>query len=434
MGWVSLVCAFGFTTQAFAVINLKKVQITDGSQIELIFDGKIGSNQIKTEFVRDNIQLSLSDVSVYPAKVSMVSGMELTKVFAYQYAPKLVRARFTVKGDASQYQNRIQVKTNGKIVTVRLLPGGKDQVAASASSAERASKDVEKVAKEEPTPQKEAELSGEEKMLLDRVISNAQSKAEKNEEKADAKEAASDTKENAKNKKSGQLTSGKPLPSPMRSIGVMLFIVGLLGLFLMFMKRLKGGSMNAKVKNAKGLTGLLGKISGNLANRNMIEVISTHNLGPKKSIVMVKIQNRMLVLGMTNDSVNLITEFKANESEEEVDEELADSLDVSDFAEGLKKFEKSEGPAFGASPAKKSALGDLAAAALGMKKPAPKAPAVTTAANRAVASAYASAGSKAPAGANAAGVPAFAEVMKTESTKPSIRAQIKSRVEGMKQL
>ena len=106
---------------ALAAVNLKKVNIVDGSSIELVFDGKVETSQVKTEFVRDNIQLSLTNTSVYPAKVSMVSGSELTKVFAYQYSPALVRARFTVKGDAQSYANRLQVKISGLGILVNVV-------------------------------------------------------------------------------------------------------------------------------------------------------------------------------------------------------------------------------------------------------------------------------------------------------------------------
>jgi len=318
---------------------------------------------------------------------------------------------------------------NGKIITVRI--GGKsDQVATSSASADRAAREPEKAAEEPSAPSKKpSELNSDEKRLLDRVMASDESAKDKD----GAKDLAG-----KKDKKSagGPLATGKPLPSPLRSIGAMLFIVGLLGIFLMFMKRLKGGKAPASLAKAKGLSGLLGKLSGGLAQKNMIEVISTHSLGPKKSIVMVKIQNRMLVLGMTNDAVNLITEFKAPSDDGiEEDEELAESIDVSDFASNLKRFENAPaaGPSF-ASSKKSSALGDLAAAALGVAKPkAPPSPAVSQAA-RAATSAYQSAGTHAPAGASAAGSPAFAQVVKEESTKTSIRAQIKSRVGGMKQL
>ncbi len=396
--WIVLfsVTAFGGMT-AQAATNLKKVQITDGSVVELIFDGKINPNQIKTEFVRDNIQLSFQDVSVYPAKVSMVSGKDLTKVFAYQYSPKLVRARFTVKGDAAQYQSRMQMKVNGKVVSLRIAGGKSDKIVTSASSAETTSAPVPEVKKDS----EETKLNAEEQMLLTRVLGSDETKEAKKEEAKSQMDSAERGK---------PLTSGKTLPSPMRSIGVMIFILGLLGVFFMFMKRLKPG------KNAKGLGGFLGKLSSGLANKNMIEVVSTHHLAPKKSIVIVRIQNRMLVLGMTNDAVNLITEFKANDSGiDDENDDLSESMDVSEFAQGLKKLEN--GPELKtkakvkATAAATTRLGALAASAVG---------------------AYQTAGTKTTA--PQAPSPAFDEVLKQESTKPSIRAQIKNRVDGMKQL
>src|SRR5689334_14258617 len=92
--------AFLCSAQAFALTTLTKVQVTDRSQVDLLFDDRITPRQIKTEFANDIIQISLNDVSVYPAKISSIPGSDLTKVFAYQYSPKLVRCRFTVKGKA----------------------------------------------------------------------------------------------------------------------------------------------------------------------------------------------------------------------------------------------------------------------------------------------------------------------------------------------
>src|SRR5258708_1989943 len=117
--FIAVVPFFG-ARPSFALTTLKKVQVTDHSQVDLIFDDKVYARQIKTEFVNDIIQLSLNDVSVYPAKITSISGAELTKVFAYQYAPKLVRCRFSVKGKADDFKNRISIKASGKIVTVRI--------------------------------------------------------------------------------------------------------------------------------------------------------------------------------------------------------------------------------------------------------------------------------------------------------------------------
>lgn len=413
---------------ALAAVNLKKVNIVDGSQIELLFDGKVEPGQVKTEFVRDNIQLSLANTSVYPAKVSMVSGSELTKVFAYQYSPALVRARFTVKGDAQSYANRLQVKIAGKTITVRIGPDKADAVKTASASALRTV-----AAPEKSVEQAGASLAkeAEQKELLERI---AATEREKGAASAAAKAAEkSDAKADRAESRHERLAGGKPLPSPFRSIGVMLFVLGLFGLFVLFLKRMKtdGKNAGATAKSARGsLGGFLNKLSGAGAAKAMIEVVATHHLAPKRSIVVVRVQDRMLVLGMTNDAVNLITEFKAGD-----DGEADENIGIGDFAASLKKFENDEvAPPPTAKLAPKANLGDIAAAALGLAKPKPaSAPKASAAAN-----AYQSVAAPAPSGASAAGGPTFspalAAALKEPSVKPSIRAQIKDRVQGMKQL
>ncbi len=436
---------------AEAAVNLKKVNIVDGNQIELLFDGKVETSQVKTEFVRDNIQLSLTNTSVYPAKVSMVSGSDLTKVFAYQYAPSLVRARFTVRGDAASYANRLQVKIVGKIVTIKISNVKTDQVPTAASSALRTVSTPEKsieVAKPAPAPVT-ASAESEKKGLFDRITASDRAEAateksvEKNPEKADKSEKSDKADKSSERRlaaatvttKSGKesLTSGKSLPSPFRSIGVMLFVLGLFGLFVMFLKRLKAGDKSSL--KTKGIGGFLSKLSGAGNGKAMIEVVATHHLAPKRSIVVVRVQDRMLVLGMTNDAVNLITEFKAGE-----DGEADENVEINDFAASLKKFENETPvatPNLAAKAGPRANLGDIAAAALGLAKPKP----ISAPRANAAATAYQSTqtGSHANGtGATAAGGPAFspalAAALAEPSVKPSIRAQIKDRVQGMKQL
>src|SRR4051794_32539193 len=80
------IVAFGLLSAqaSHAITVLKQVQVSNGSQIDLLFDGKVQKTQIQTEFMGDVIQLSIQDVSVYPAKISSVNGGSLTKIFAYQ--------------------------------------------------------------------------------------------------------------------------------------------------------------------------------------------------------------------------------------------------------------------------------------------------------------------------------------------------------------
>jgi flagellar biogenesis protein FliO len=70
------------------------------------------------------------------------------------------------------------------------------------------------------------------------------------------------------------------------------------------------------VKRGLGRYGKTGK---------MIEVVSTHYLGPKKSIAVVKVAGRMLVLGVSQDNISLITQLGATAA---LDEAAVDDLDL----------------------------------------------------------------------------------------------------------
>lgn len=435
---IGLVLGLGLSlSQAEAALNLTKVQVIDPNSVDLIFDGKIQPGQIRTEFVRDNIQLTLEDVSVYPAKVSMLSGGEMTKIFAYQYSPKTVRARFTVKGDALTYSKYLHVKANGKIISLRVgapqAASKKDSITAAQSSSARNSPAIEAASNQIAAA---SVPTAESKNLLERVTA-----AQKEEPTESAKaEAKVDSKAESKtlgkkdpivpasSKKS--LGAGKSLPTPFRSIGVMLFILGLLGLFALFMKKAKNGQ-------AGKLSSILGKLGGNTGAKDLIQIVATHALGPKKSIVVMRVQSRTLVLGMTEDSVNLITELNAGEGE--------DSVDVGDFASSLKKFENDTLPK-GPSVALKSnsKLGDLAAAAmgLGIKKANPQV-SVVQASPRAQAPNSSSGPSISPTQATTTGLGATKlaaqnaysqSVQSSPSAKANVRDQIRNRIEGMKQL
>jgi flagellar biogenesis protein FliO len=283
---------------------------------------------------------------------------------------------------------------------------------------------------------REAEQKAEQKALLERIATSdrekaAEKAADKVAEKSEKTEKASAKGEKLGSGKREPIGTTKSLPSPFRSIGVMLFLLGVFGIFVMFLKRMKNGAAGKSAKAARGgLGGFLNKLSGTGAAKQMIEVVATHHLAPKRSIVVVRVQDRMLVLGMTNDSVNLITEFKANE-----EGEAEENIGIGDFAASLKKFEN-EGttnqPSIKLSG--KANLGDIAAAALGLGKPRPaSAPKASMAANAYQATSQGPSPSATPAKGPVFS-PAIAAALNEPSIKPSIRAQIKDRVQGMKQL
>lgn len=227
---------------AHAITTLKQVQISNGSQIDLLFDGKVQKGQIHTDFINDIIQLSIQDVSVYPAKISSVNGGNLTKIFAYQYAPKLVRCRLTVKGKAEDFKDRLEIKAGGRILTVR-MPA------------------------EKPAETAASEPDAEERALLSRVMAAsaapAPAKPAKDSITVSAAAPAAASPGGAPNSEnlpihlsgdlSGKLAGAKPLPSPLKAFGKMGIVLGLFGLFALALKRFAQGRADARLGDAGAL-------------------------------------------------------------------------------------------------------------------------------------------------------------------------------------
>jgi flagellar biogenesis protein FliO len=479
-------------------VTLKQVQVTSGSQVDLLFDGRITRAQIKTEFFNDIIQVSLTDASVYPAKISSVSGGKLVKVFAYQYAPKLVRCRLTVSEPAEGFKGTIKVEPSGKILTIRLdgaiasraetkkdklaytasaraVPGGADDgsPAAKAADAEESALLARVMAADEsgakPGPKVEPKPEAKAAASEPRQEAKADSRTDPRAETKPAPAAEPETKsEPAKaatmlaasveapslaadsdfeNKPVSSaaakpLGGGKPLPSPLGAFAKLIAVIAIfVGAAFGARKFLQRGGRTGE----RGLLGAIGRFtSGKLgAKGKLIEVVSTHHLGPKKSIAVVKVAGRTLVLGVTNDSINLISQIGGGDS----------------FGDTVDAFESDAEPALGgglgASAAGPAVFSDLLATETALPRaatrPAPAAPRPNPApaSPRFSPAAYAPAVAQpaqpaAPArqplaplahqayGAVAGATPAAAAA--SASDGGGVRDRIRSRLEGLKQL
>lgn len=278
---------------ASQVTQLKQVQVGEGGQIQLLFDSKVTPSQIKTEFVNDIVQLSIQDVAVYPAKIISTSAPDFTKIFAYQYTPKLIRCRVSVKGKADSYQSKVKIKADGKLVTIAFGTEAKssiDRIATGAAQALRVSnlassnrtaekvseKAIEKNNESSSSGASAAQLSSDEKKILDRIESN-ESKPIHLSQSASPKATA---------------------PSPIRAMVSLAAVLALiLGGAYLFKKYGQNSAIIGKMKR----------------NGKMIEVIATQSLGPKRSIAVVKVAGRMLVLGVASESISLISELDSEE-------------------------------------------------------------------------------------------------------------------------
>ena len=340
---------------AGAATNLRQVQVTNGSQIDLLFDGKIKKEQIKAEFFNDIIQLSLTDATVYPAKISSVSGGNLIKIFAYQYAPKLVRCRLTVKGKAEDYKDLLSFSPKGRILTVALSGSNdhaekSDQITLSSAQAAR----VVPGSQGDHSPAAKADgssapvqigpvvptqgMNSEEKALLEKVVKGTAAQADAPHPTSPAKtalkiEPVTSQTNHEDELQSGKSTravlgSGKEPPSPFGAFMKLIFVVAVFGVIALLAKKF----LSQTGSTDQGVAGKISRfVSKGLGKKGaLVEVVATHYLGPKKSISIVKVAGRTLVLGVTQESIQLITQFNEDITAPDFEKEVIGEMDFQD--------------------------------------------------------------------------------------------------------
>jgi flagellar biosynthetic protein FliO len=293
---------------AHAVLVLKQVQVSNGNQIELQFDREVDVKAIKTEFYQDIIQLSLNNVSVYPPKIFSVDGSDVSKVFAYQYTPKLVRCRLTVKGKAEDFKSRIVLRSKGKFLTL-LINGvsiARDRLSIQSAKALSApTAPSRKVSKDSPAAPAASVMKPEDKSLFEKITQSESPKAAAAAESSAPKTPSHLTGQPdhvARATRSHESSMSRVIHTFAWMAVVLILMAGVL-VFLKKAMKGKNGSKSWMMRMMKGKFGAGGKL---------IEVEATHYLGPKKSIAVVKVQGRRLVLGITDESINLITQLGAH--------------------------------------------------------------------------------------------------------------------------
>ncbi|MDP3148073.1 MAG: flagellar biosynthetic protein FliO [Ignavibacteria bacterium] len=103
----------------------------------------------------------------------------------------------------------------------------------------------------------------------------------------------------------------------LKALFPLVLVIGLLYAVLIFIKR-------------KGIT-----VTGRKSKIFHIDVLSTQSIMPKKYISVVRVENKYLVLGVSDQSINLLKELDVDESI--VDEPLEDESSKNNFLDILKK-------------------------------------------------------------------------------------------------
>lgn len=260
--------------QSFALTTLSHVEVDKSNHVELLFNKKVTKDQVQIEYIRDIIQISIQDVSVYPAKVLSVNGEDLKKVFAYQYLPDLIRTRLTVAGRALDYKNRIELDYNGRMMGIKLLPSRKNPITTPAAQI----KDKVSLPSSKNIGEKE---------LLQKIL-------------------------NEKPEKKVPLTDGdRQLPNPLASLfwlGVLMTVLGIVSYVARRRRQKKKSKRSGFFSVWKDILGRFSRRSMS-GSEKMIEVISTQYIGPKQSIAVIRVKGNEMVVGITNETISKISDL-----------------------------------------------------------------------------------------------------------------------------
>ena len=333
--------------------NVKTSKVDDGLIIRLEFEKPVGDYS-EPEFFDKSIQVDLPFAYIKPAKKYYpAESFALTKVFVAQYNAETLRVRF-LKKEGSDIKDRFHLVKQGRFLIVRL-----DQFTPIAQSDLVSIVSSEKTASEETTSDElmdEDELTNflaraSEKIRMQSRQNNSDTKKmNKTEMPVDGKEIGkvgrvadvevtragmgmepiverirkvarsephTEKKEDEKKTRMGRSTekksplfslkdsrpTGKPIelvPSSMKMFSMLALVLGVI--FLLFF-----GFKKFVLKNT---------VFG--GGEKLVTVLGSGFLGPKKNIVLVEVAGEVLVLGMSQDHIALLTSITDPEKIEEI--------------------------------------------------------------------------------------------------------------------
>jgi flagellar protein FliO/FliZ len=326
--------------------NVKTSKVDDGLIVRLEFEKPVGDYS-EPEFFDKSVQVDFPFAFIKPAKKYYpAESFALTKVFAAQYNAQTLRVRF-LKKDTSDIKDRFHLAKQGRFLIVRLDQfaslSQSDSIANSeetisddlmnedelAKFLARASEKIRMQSRQNTSnttkPEKtETPVEVREIEKVDQVADVKVTRAGMGVEplverirKAALSDSPTEKKEDENKTKTGRSTekkspmfslkdsrpTGKPIelvPSSMKMFSMLALVLGII--FLLFF-----GFKKFVLKNT---------VFG--GGEKLVNVLGSGFLGPKKNIVLVEVAGEVLVLGMSQDHIALLTSITDAEKIEEI--------------------------------------------------------------------------------------------------------------------
>ena len=324
--------------------SLKKVHshlMSNGHIVRLEFKNPV-ENWAEPVFYEKSVQLDFPGAFIEPAKKSFSADSSMiTKVFASQFDGETLRVRFHIKPGTDYIKERFKLVSQGRFIIVRFdtdyvepvidsskavlqktqntdVMGDKELADFLSRASEKMKRQEESLAsaikKGEPTIQEVETQSSEIKVkragmgvapLVDQIKKAALSNSDENKKDVVLNKSKTKitTKDNTGFSLKDSRPTGKPMemiPSGMKMISMFAVVLGLM--FLIFF-----GFKKYVLKNTAFGGG-----------NKLVNVLGTWFLGPKKNIALVEVAGEILVLGMSQDNITLLSSIIDEEKIEEI--------------------------------------------------------------------------------------------------------------------
>jgi len=256
-------------------IRSDNVETNGNQRIVLKFSSPVNKEQVKVDFQRNFIQFSLAGVSAFPARNQEIKSEVLDKVFTYQYQPDLARARILLKEDSQKYKDRTTWNLeNNTALVIEIGANNSDLITTRAAATKKTIKSSSAISSVNAV---------EEEKIVKEILADTK--------KTNVEDEPLFTHSKSLNKESSEKIEKKESPIKKTLTGLLTVLALMAGLAFGFKKFAQGRGIQLG-------GGRQGKV---------IDVISTHMLGAKKSITLVKIGEQYMVLGVTGENINLLS-------------------------------------------------------------------------------------------------------------------------------
>jgi flagellar protein FliO/FliZ len=328
---------------------LKKVHshlMSNGHIVRLEFKNPV-KNWVEPIFYEKLVQLDFPGAIIEPAKKSFAADSSMvTKVFVSQFDGETLRVLFHIKPGTHDVEERFKIVSQGRFIIVRFdtdyiesitkpviaavsevvskkthhtgVMGDKELAEFLSRASEKMKRQEENLAsadkKKKYTTDDYQTQSAEVKVkragmgvapLVDQIKKAALSNSD--EKKKDAAQNKPKTKITTKDNTNFSLKDSRPTGKPMEIIPSGLKMISMFAVVLGLMFLIFFGFKKYVLKNTAFGGG-----------NKLVNVLGTWFLGPKKNIALVEVAGEVLVLGMSQENITLLSSIIDEEKIEEI--------------------------------------------------------------------------------------------------------------------